>query len=316
MTGLLEGKCAVITGGGRGIGRETALSFAKHGARVVVNDLGTSNEGNGADRAPADEVVVEIVKAGGDAVANYDNVADFSAAENIINTCIKNFGKIDILVNCAAILDKRGEEFWETSKETWDSVIGVNLNGTFNTIRHALGHMVKQKWGRIINFSSPAWIGCTGANAYTASKGGVCSLTMGLSTTFGVKGLKNITCNAIVPIADTRRKSRDRDDSSIISNATLLWESMYKAGQITQQIFEESCHPPGPEHIPPMIVYLATDEAANINGQIIGTTRGRVALYNWPTEVKGLYKDGLWTPEELVKLVPRTLAYDLKTAKG
>jgi NAD(P)-dependent dehydrogenase (short-subunit alcohol dehydrogenase family) len=307
MAKLLEGKCAVITGGGRGMGRETALLFARHGAKVVVNDLGGSIEGSGADSAPANEVVNEIKKSGGMAVANYDNVADFSAAENIISTCIKNFGKIDILVNCAGIGDKREGDFWEMSKETWDLVIGVNMTGTFNTIRHALGYMVKQQWGRIINFSSPSWIGCGGASAYTASKAGVSGLTMGLATTLGLKGFKNITCNAIVPIADTRRTPKRHKD---------MWESLYKAGQITQQIYVESCDPPGPEHTSPMIVYLATDEAANINGRMIGTSRGRIALYNWPTEVKGLYKDGLWTAEELVKLVPRTLAQDLKTAKG
>jgi NAD(P)-dependent dehydrogenase (short-subunit alcohol dehydrogenase family) len=288
------------------MGRETALLFAKYGARVVANDLGTSTEGSGVDNTPADEVVAEIKKMGGMAVANYDNVADFSAAENIINTCVNNFGKIDILVNCAGIGDKKGVEFWETSKETWDLVIGVNLNGTFNTIRHALPHMIQQKWGRIINFSSPSWIGCTGANAYAASKGGVSALTMGLATTLGLKGFSNITCNAIVPIAETRRTWKNKE----------RFEAMYKAGQITQQIFEESCDPPGPEHAPPIIVYLATEEAANITGQMIGTTRGRVALYSWPTELKGLYKEGLWTPEELIKLVPRTFAQDLKTAKG
>ncbi len=306
MVKLLEGKCAVITGSGRGIGRETALLFVKHGAKVVINDLGTSTEGNGSDNAPADELVAEIKKAGGTAVANYDNVADFSAAENIINACIKNFGKIDILVNCAGIGDERGVEFWQISKESWDLVIGVNLTGTFNTMRHALGYMMEQKWGRIINFSSPSWIGCTGANAYAASKAGVSGLTMGLATTLSMKGFNNITCNAIVPIAETRRTWKDKD----------RWEAMYKAGQITRQIFEESCDPPGPEHIPPIIVYLATEEAANITGQMIGTTRGRVALYSWPNEVKGLYKEGLWTPEELMGLVPRTLGQDLKKAKG
>ncbi len=307
MAKLLEGKCAVVTGGGRGMGRETCLLFAQHGAKVVVNDFGGSIEGAGSDHAPSDEVAAEIRKSGGTALANYDNVADYSAAENIINACVKNFGKIDILVNCAGIGDKRGVEFWETSRETWDLVIGVNLSGTFNTIRHALPYMVKQQWGRIINFSSPSWMGCGGASAYTASKAGVAGLTMGLATTLGLKGLKNITCNSIVPIADTRRTPKRN---------TEMWQALYKAGQITKQIVTESCDPPGPEHTPPMIVYLATEDAANITGQMIGTSRGRVALYSWPTEIKGLYKEGIWTPEELVKLVPRTLAQELKTAKG
>jgi NAD(P)-dependent dehydrogenase (short-subunit alcohol dehydrogenase family) len=307
MANLLEGKCAVVTGGGRGMGRETCLQFAKYGARVVVNDLGGSTIGEGADRSPAEEVADEIKQMGGQAVASYDNVADFAAAKNIIDTCVDNFGKIDILVNCAGIGDKLGVEFWDTSKETWDLVIGVNLTGTFNTMCHALGHMVKQKWGRIINFSSPSWMGCGGANAYGASKSGVSGLTTGLSTTLALKGFTNITCNAIVPIAKTRMN---------LPEGKLLWESLHKIGQITEQIYVESCDPPGPEHAPPMIVYLASEQGANITGQMIGTSRGRVALYSWPTEVKGLYKEGIWTPEELVKLVPRTFGQDLRTAKG
>ena len=108
MAKLLEGKCAVVTGGGRGMGRETALLFARHGAKVVVNDLGGEIQGGGADQAPADEVVAEIRKSGGTAVANYNDVSDYSGAENIVNTCIQNFGKIDILVNVAGIGDEKG----------------------------------------------------------------------------------------------------------------------------------------------------------------------------------------------------------------
>ncbi|UCC16435.1 MAG: SDR family NAD(P)-dependent oxidoreductase, partial [Dehalococcoidales bacterium] len=167
MTGMLDGKCAVITGSGRGMGREIAMAMAKHGVKVVVNDLGGAPDGSGTDPSPADEVVAEITSAGGAAVANYDSVADFDSAANIIKTCVDNFGRIDILVNCAGIVGKRSPSFWETEKENWDRVIAVNLNGTFNTSRHALGFMVKQNSGRIINFSSPAWLGA-GATAYTA----------------------------------------------------------------------------------------------------------------------------------------------------
>jgi NAD(P)-dependent dehydrogenase (short-subunit alcohol dehydrogenase family) len=305
MAGLLEGKCAVVTGSGRGMGREIALAMGKQGIKVVVNDLGGEKDGTGADRAPADEVVAEIKKAGGKAVASYDSVADFNAAENIINTCVKNFGRIDILVNCAGIGGKRPTSFWETSKEDWDTVITVNLNGTFNTCRHALGHMVKQNSGRIMNFSSPAWLG-NGASAYTASKGAVTSLTMGIAQTLAVNGY-NITCNAICPIADTRMSPKGGRNN---------WEKLYKAGLITKQIFEESSDPPGPEHVPATILFLATDEAAVFNGQVVGASRGRVAVYSWPTEVRGVYKDGIWTLDELVKIIPGTLARDLPKARG
>jgi NAD(P)-dependent dehydrogenase (short-subunit alcohol dehydrogenase family) len=128
---------------------------------------------------------------------------------------------------------------------------------------------------------------------------------MGIAQTMAVEGY-DITCNALVPIADTRMTpKRGRE----------MWERLFRAGLINRQIFEESCNPPGPEHIPAIVLYLASDEAAKINGQVLGASRGRVALYSWPTEVKGLYKDGVWTPEELVKLMP-ALERDMRTARG
>lgn len=305
MVKLLEGKCAVVTGGGRGQGKEIALAMARQGVKVIVNDLGGALDGTGSDPAPADEVVAEIKKEGGQAVANHDSVADFSAAENIITTCVENYGRIDILVNCAGIGGRRPEKFWETSKEDWDRVIATNLNGTFNTCRHALAQMVKQGTGRIMNFSSPAWLGM-GASAYTASKGAVVSLSKGIAHLMAFEGYA-ITCNSIIPIADTRMSPRRGGE---------IWERFYKAGLITRQIYEESSDPPGPEHIPAVVLYLALDEAANINGQVIGASRGRVALYSWPTEIKGLYKEGVWTVEELIKLMPTTLIQELQTARG
>jgi NAD(P)-dependent dehydrogenase (short-subunit alcohol dehydrogenase family) len=183
--------------------------------------------------------------------------------------------------------------------------MNVNINGIFNTCRHALGHMVKRKKGRIINFSSPAWMGHF-PNAYTASKGAVVSLTQGLALNMTMEGY-DITCNAIVPIADTRMSPKGGAE---------VWKRWYEMGLVTKQIYVDSSDPGGPEHIPPIVLYLATDEAAGINGQIFGASRGRVALYSWPTEAKGLYKDGVWTLDELMGLMPVTLAQDLRKARG
>jgi NAD(P)-dependent dehydrogenase (short-subunit alcohol dehydrogenase family) len=293
MSISLEGKCAVITGAGRGQGREIALAMAARSARVVVNDLGGEKDGTGADRAPADKVVAEIRQAGGKAVANYDSVADFDGAKNIVETCVNNFGRIDVLVNCAGIGGRGMKPFWELEKAEWDTVMSVNINGIFNTCRHALGYMVKQNSGRIINFSSPAWLG-HGGSAYTASKGAVVSLSMGIAQTMALEGY-HITCNALVPIAETRMSPKGGKEG---------WERLYKARLINRQIYEESIDPPPPEHIPPIVMYLATDEAVNLNGQVIGASRGRVALYTRPGEFKGLYKDGVWTLEELARRLP------------
>ncbi len=305
MSGLLQGKRAVITGAGRGQGREIALAMAQEGVRVVVNDLGGATDGTGADHGPADDVAAEIKKTGGTAVPSYDSVADFDGAERIVTTCVDAFGGIDILVNCAGIGAPSKVPFWETDKETWDRLIAVNLTGTFNTCRHAAGHMVKQGHGRIINFSSPAWLGMV-AGGYSASKGGVVSLTTALSQMFEMDG-HAVTCNTIIPIADTRMSPR---------RGAAYHTRQYEAGLLGRQLYEESVDPPGAEHIPAVVLYLASDEAADVNGQVIGASRGRVALYSRPKEAKGLYKDGVWTLDELVRRFPSSLGQDLPKTVG
>jgi 3-oxoacyl-[acyl-carrier protein] reductase len=311
---ILEGKCAVITGGGRGIGREVCLAMARQGAKVVVNDIGGGADTLSLDRGPADEVVEEIKKLGGLAVPSYDSVTNFRDAQNIIEKCVSNFGKIDILVNCAggsgvAVGNAPSETpipFWELSEEAWDGGIALNLKGTFNTCRHALGYMSKQNWGRIINITSPAWLGIF-ADGYTAAKGGVVSLTVGLAQQLELDKYK-ITCNAVAPIAATRinpgRKVAD------------FWKRLYQSGLITRELCDISIDPSPPEHIPPIILYLCTEQAASINGHVFGASGGRVALYSNPSEKKGLYKKGVWTLEELMDLIPTSLTQDLIRARG
>jgi NAD(P)-dependent dehydrogenase (short-subunit alcohol dehydrogenase family) len=304
MIKLLESKCAVIAGGGRGLGREVALAMSHHGAKVVVNDLGTDLNGSNPNPGPADEVVAEIRKAGGTAVASFASVADVADAKKIINTCIEEFGKIDILVNCATIA--RMGQIWESSEEDSDAVLAVTLKGTINTCQHALVAMMKQGTGRIINFTSPSWLGLTGADAYTAAKGGVVSLTRGIASRMKLDGYK-ITCNAIAPIGATRLNQM-RENREMWQK---MWGRFYQAGIIDRQIYEDTLDPAAPQEIPPIVCYLATDQAENISGRVFGATKGRIALYSEPEEIRGIYKDGIWTLEELIKLVPRTLARGL-----
>ncbi len=299
MIGLLESKCAVVTGAGRGIGREVALAFARNGAKVVVNDTGTELNGTGLDRTPAEQVAAEIRKDGGMAIANFASVADFTAAGEIVNACIHELGRIDVLVNCATIA--RGGQLWETSEEDSDAVLAVTLKGTMNTCHHGLRAMMNQGTGRIINFASPSWLGVTGADAYTAANGAVVSLTRGIASRMKLDGY-SITCNAIAPIARTRL-TRMGDHST--------WDRSVRAGIIDQQIYEDSVEPAGPEQIPPIVLYLATDQAANVSGRVFGASRGRVALYSEPQEEAGIYKDGIWTLEELMQLFTRTLGREL-----
>lgn len=241
MKKFLDGKSVVVTGGGRGIGREVCLGMARQGANIVVNDIGGGSDTLSFDRGPADQVVEEIKNLGGKAVPNYDSVTDFKAAQNIVETCISSFGKIDILVNCAggsgiagSTPPQKAVPFWESSEEAWDGPIALNLKGTFNTCRHALGFMVKQNWGRIINISSPAWLGMFG-DGYTAAKGGVVSFTLGLAQNLELNGYK-ITCNAIAPIAATRI-----NPGRIIAD---FYQRLYRLGLISRQLCDDSSDPP------------------------------------------------------------------------
>lgn len=313
MSNDLAGKCAVVTGGGGGIGREICLAFARQGMKVMVNDIGGGKDTVSFDPEPADRVVSEIKESGGTAVANYNSVTDFNASRKMIETCVELFGRIDILVNCAGGTGIAGSgitgertRFWETSEEEWDGGIGLNLKGTFNTCRHALRYMVEQNWGRIINITSPSWLGIF-TGAYTAGKGGVVSLTLGLAQELESEGLK-ITCNAIAPIAATRMNPGPK--------AARMWNRLFDLGLVNRQICEESINPPSPEHIPPIIVYLSTGHAAAINGQVFGASKGRIALYSYPTEIKGLYKDGVWSLEELIDRIPSSLAQNMNKTRG
>ncbi len=298
----LNGKNAVVTGSGRGIGRAIALALAAEGASMVVNDPGVAPDGSGTDLNPANEVVQEIKNQGGLAVANYDSVADFANAGKLIKSCVDNFGRLDILVNCAGIL--RGAPIYDMSEEDWDAVINVHLKGTFNCCRHACALMVQQGSGRIINTTSETWLGTVGGTAYPAAKGGIVSLTRSIAREMGRYG---VTCNAIAPEAATRLT-----ENELMQVGFRGW---YEAGYITKERLDELLDLAGPETVAPIVLYLATDEAANINGRVFGCCGGRVTLYSEPEEVKGIYKDykkdGPWTLDELIELIPRTLAVGL-----
>lgn len=279
MSQKLKNKVAVVTGGGSGgIGRAISMAMAEEGASVVVNDISRDNAG----KSIADAVVQEITKAKGKAVANYDSVATMQGGQNIIKTAISNFGRIDILVNCA------GNNAWapitEITEEQWDSVITVHLKGHFICCKAAAMEMVKQKSGRIINFSSiGATFGVGGAGpSYSAAKAGILGLTASIS-----EGLQpyGITVNAILPSAVTK-----------------LFPQTNRIGAIGD-------HMPvspwlDPEYIAPLVVYLATDEAKFINGRFIHASGGDFCVYAKPFMMPGdahlfVRKMGKWTVDEL-----------------
>lgn len=290
MGSILKDKVAVITGSGRGIGRAVALAMAAEGAKVVVNDLGCETNGVGGASTPADAVVAEITNAGGVAVASYDSVASMAGAERIINRALESFGRIDILVNNAGIL--RDRMIFNMTEEEWDAVIAVHLKGHFACTRFASAQMRQQRSGRIINTSSTSGLyGATGQANYGAAKAGIAGFTWAVARDLGKY---RITVNAVVPAAATRLTGNIPEQS--------------KATRATSGRPGEF---PGAEDIAPFVVYLASDEAASINGQLFYVSGGEVSLLSQPKPVKSIYKMGRWTFAELVEAVPSTLAKDI-----
>jgi NAD(P)-dependent dehydrogenase (short-subunit alcohol dehydrogenase family) len=272
MSGICEGRVVIVTGAGRGIGREEALEFAREGARVVVNDVGVARDGTGSDATPAQEVVDEIRAMGGEAVANYDDVSDFSGAQNIINTAIETWGKLDVLVNNAGIL--RDKTLLNMSEQDFDLVLDVHLRGTF-LCTQAVARVLKAqgKGGRIINTTSlSGLLGNFGQGNYSAAKGGIYSLTRTASMEFQRMG---VTVNAIAPVALTRM-TQDL--------------AMFK-GLTAEQI--------GPQYVAPVAAFLASDLAADITGAIVGVQGPKIFIYKM-VETEGVTREGgPWGPAEI-----------------
>ncbi len=292
--GKLDGRNAVVTGAGRGIGRAVAILLAQEGANVVVNDPGGNVDGTSHDNGPADQVVAEIKDAGGTAVANYDSVATADGGEAMVRQCVDAFGRIDLLINVAGIL--RDRMIFNMSEEEWDAVYGVHLKGHFNTIKPASILMRQQRYGRIVNFSSISGLrGISGQSNYGAAKAGIAGLTRVVARDLGRYA---VTCNAIAPGAQTRMIAQIPQASRQIRA---------KAG------IQEPARPPEPvvpmtaEHVAPMTAWLCTDDAWNVNGKIFHVGGGNVSLAHEEHHIQSIEKDGKWTLEELAALVPNQL---------
>jgi NAD(P)-dependent dehydrogenase (short-subunit alcohol dehydrogenase family) len=288
--GKLDGKAALVTGAGRGIGRAVAMQLASEGASVVVNDLGTSLGGEGTDQSIAQQVVNEIKAAGGNAVANTSSITDYDAAGEMIQQAVDNFGKIDIVVNVAGIL--RDRMIFNMSEDEFDIVTAVHLNGTFNTVRHASALMREQRSGRIINFSSVSAWGSPGQPNYGAAKYGILGFTAVLANSLNKY---NITANAILPYATTR----------MIDSTPRGQEFMKEHGKPPSEMAGGTEGDPG--NVSPMVTYLATDEAQEINGQFFGVRGTTIAIYSHWEMAGVLQANRTWTPQELIDLYPETL---------
>lgn len=272
--GLLDGKIAIITGAGGGIGRAHALYFAKEGAKVVVNDLGGDRAGGGRGSDMADKVVAEIKAAGGEATASYDSVSTREGADAILWTALSKYGKADILVNNAGVL--RDRSCLNMSDADWDLVENVHLRGTWFCAQTMARHLkVRGQGGRIINTTSVSGLmGNFGQANYAAAKAGI----YGLTRTMAIELKKaNITVNAIAPVAHTRM-TEDLQMMQMMPNAKELL---------------------APEHVAPVAVFLASELAADITGTIVGVQGPKVSLYKMMETTGATPKDKAWTPAEL-----------------
>jgi 3-oxoacyl-[acyl-carrier protein] reductase len=325
MGEILKGKVAVVTGSGQGIGRAIAIGLAKEGAKLVTNNrrrgstgFAILNEQNvktyseeqqrylqkEAARATGDAETVagEITESGGEAVPFFGDVATFEVAGKLIQTAIDNFGKIDILVNVAGSF--RFSPVWEMSEETWDHVTLSKPKSYFNTIRHAVPYMMKQKSGRIINTTALAFLGMVNHSNYSAANAGVVGLTRAVAKELYPYG---ITCNAYSPTAMTRAS---------FEVVALLKE---KAGTdeptpLPIAAAERFLSFPDPASIAPLIVYLASGAAANVSGSVFHIRGGNIGLYSEPEIKKSIDKPhGWWTSEELMSEIPRELLGDYKS---
>jgi len=295
----LEGRNAVVTGAGRGIGRAVALMLAKEGARVVVNDPGVSMDGAGHDDGPADQVVDEIKKDGGAAVANYDSVATAEGGEKMVGQCVESFGSIEFLINVAGIL--RDRMIFNMSEQEWDDVYNVHLKGHFNTIKPASQLMRQQRGGRIVNFSSISGLrGNSGQGNYGAAKAGIAGLTRVVARDLGRYG---VTCNAIAPGAATRMTAAVPDAARQVRAK----RGMVAPPPSSQMLAERT-----PEHVAPMTVWLCTDTAWNVNGKIFHVAGGDVSLAHEENVLTQIEKDGRWEISELAQLVPNRLLAEIR----
>ncbi len=277
---MLEGKVAVVTGAGGGIGREIAIMMAAAGAKVIINDVGASLTGEGGSATPAQQTKALIEQKGGAAEINTDSVASWGSAEKIIQSALDYYGRIDIVMNNAGIL--RDVIFHRMTEDDWNSVIAVHLNGSFYTSRAAATHFRKQESGAMIHITSTSGlIGNFGQANYSAAKLGITALSKSIALDMQ---RYNVRSNCIAPFAWSRMTSS------------------IPASTPEQQARLEKIKVMTPDKNAPLAVFLGSDQAKDVTGQVFGTRNNELFLFSSPKPIRSVHHDGGWTPEEIAEI--------------
>jgi 3-oxoacyl-[acyl-carrier protein] reductase len=284
MTRRLEGKVAIVTGAGRGIGRAEALLFAREGAKVVVNDIGCGPLGEGSDANVAAEVVDEIKRLGGEAAADTSDISAMAGAASLVNKAVSIFARVDILVNNAGVV--RPRIIYNMSEEDWDIVINVHLKGHFAMIRQVSPIFRQQKSGVIVNTSSESGLGHFGQASYSAAKEGIVGLTRTVARDLAPYGVR---CNAIRPRASTRLASPEALDAMVRFQTQYRMPAMGNRWVSAKDFTDAS-----PEQIAPLVVWLCTDAAKNITGRTLQVGGDEVGIYEEPRVTRSAFRAGGW----------------------
>ncbi len=279
MAGFLAGKVVALTGGGGGIGRAVALAAAEEGARVLVADYGVGMAGEDPSSEVAEAVVAEIAKRGGEAIAVADDISMMESGERLITTAVETWGRIDGVVAVAGILRER--MLFNMSEDEWDAVIATHLKGHFTVFRAAAAVMRKQEGGgALVGFTSGAFAGSVAQANYAAAKGGIVSLVRSAAAGLYRYG---VTANAVAPVARTR---------------------------MSANVPSELAEMGDPEDVAPMVIYLLSDQARHVTGQVYTVVGSKIAVWNQPAEVRAMWADGRWTPELIAERLDGTVGQE------